>query len=615
MDELRKFKLEPLYQSFKNNENTYLHTAYVEADNKVHYYTDEDVRDYSKEYFTIESLEDGNEIKWISTQATSARYQDISISVDLGKTWNTYKANITGVLVATLNKGDKLFAKGTNSGYGTANGQTKFISSKKFIVYGNIMSLINESTYKTNKTLGSYAFAKAFYQNLNLISAENLILPATTLADSSYSSMFNGCTNLLYSPKVLPATSVPINAYNSMFNNCPAMLTAPEILGTTFAQSAVYGTFNGDRSIKEIKLSSNITCTGNTSFYRSFQDCASLEKINSKLTLTVSSGSQCFQETFNRCYNLKGPIELHLSGAEYRSFQSIFYSCSSLDNVSLDSTIWYQQMFQGCSKLTNLTVLTSPTTVYMQVLSGTSVQLTNSDVANVEQHLGRSIMQSESQIEPLYNENVILSWGYFGSDIFTPFSKSTEAFDYDNDTKILTIKAKTVAPSRTSTNLGYYYYCKKVQGENVELIKECGFKDFYDLEEIDLPNAWIVQLGWYVLGRCGKLKKMRVAGIEGTGGEYLVQNSTSSLEIVEFTKACDVTGQGNAAGTSHATWPNRAMKIVLPDDLCSIRSTAAFSTDTIFYVSSQAKIQEYLAYSNWATIGAERFKLKSELEE
>lgn len=613
MNELRKFELESLYQSFKNNENTYLHTAYVEADDKVHYYTDKDVRDYSKEYFTIESLEDGNEIKWISTQATSARYQDISISVDLGKTWNVYKANTTGVLVATLNKGDKLFAKGTNSGYGTANGQTKFISSKKFIVYGNIMSLINESTYKTNKTLGSYAFAKAFYQNSNLISSENLILPATTLADSTYSSMFSGCANLLYPPKVLPATSVPSNAYNSMFSDSPKILKTPEILGTTFQYRGAYGMFIRDYNLKEVKLANNITCTGNQAFYRAFKDCSSLEKVNSYLNLSCGGYTEVFLELFTNCSKLKGPIELHLSGSVYSSFSSLFSGCSQLNGISLDSTIWYPTLFFNCYNLSDFTVITSPTTVYNQVFGGTQVILNNSDITNVTTHESRYYTVSDAQNVPLYNEDIMLFWGNSSNNIFIPTNYSTEAFDLTD--RVLTLKVATIAPQQQNNWNYIYYNCTKVQGTDVTLIKEHAFKGFKDLEEIDLPNAWIASQGWNTLQNCSNLKKVKLAGIEGTGGEYLFNYSGVIVEIVEFTKACDVTGQGAAAGAGHATWPNKAMKIVLPDDLCSIRSTAAFSTDTIFYVSSQAKIQEYLAYSNWATIGAERFKLKSELEE
>lgn len=615
MNELRKFKLEPLYQSFKNNENTYLHTAYVEADNKVHYYTDEDVRDYSKEYFTIESLEDGNNVYWRTTVNNSGLFKTIEISLDLGKTWNSYRSSFSDNLVATLNKGDKLWARGTNSAYGISTGCSHFELSKEYIVYGNIMSIIDKDNYQNNKTLTtSYPLNRQF-QNSQIISAENLILPATTLTMGAYEYMFYNCKKLKIGPKELVNSSGGNNVYNRMFYECTSLKTSPDIKRNKFESRDCTLMFYNS-GIEELKIQSDITI-GYQSFYQICYICNKLKKIPDTLSILVNSSDGSFQQAFYNCINLRGPLTLTISGENLRSntFESAFYGCSSLNNVTLDSDIWYPTMFNICSNLTNFTAATSPTIVYDRVFNGTTLQLTNSDIANVEQHLGRYQMQSESQIEPLYNENIILSWGYFGNDIFTPFSKSTEAFDYDNDTKILTIKAKIIAPPRTSGNVGYYYYCKKVQGENVELIKECGFKDFYDLEEIDLPNAWITSLGWYILGRDNKLKKMRIAGIEGTGGEYLVQNSTSSLEIVEFTKACDVTGQGNAAGASHATWPNRAMKIVLPDDLCSIRSTAAFSTDTIFYVSSQAKIQEYLAYSNWATIGAERFKLKSELEE
>ena len=615
MNELRKFELESLYQSFKNDENTYLHTAYVEADNKVHYYTDDDVRDYSKEYFTIESLDNENSIIWKRADSY-APARTLEISTDLGKTWNSFTSSLDDVVVAVLNKGERLWARGNNDRFSDNSGHgSRFFPIHRIKVYGNIMSIVTKNNFSQALSLSSQYYFKSFFTGCasTIIDAKNLILPATTLTTACYDNMFKGCVNLLYAPKTLPAITLAQNCYYNMFSGCTSLLTTPEICGITYGAGACQNMFYQCKNIKEVKFPSNVTCSGNQIFYRMCRECSNLEKIPELLNVTISSGSETFSEAFHTCPKLEGPIEIHLTNPGTKTFYATFYGCSKLNNVTLDSTIWYETMFFNCYNLSDFTVITSPTTVYNQVFAGTQVILNNSDITNVTTHEGRYYTVSDVQNLPLYNEDIMLFWGNSSNNIFIPTNYSTEAFDLID--RVLTLKVATVAPQQQNNWNYIYYNCTKVQGTDVTLIKEHAFKGFKDLEEIDLPNAWIASQGWNTLQNCSKLKKVKLAGIDGTGGEYLFNYSGVIVEIVEFTKACDVTGKGAAAGANHATWPNKAMKIVLPDDLCSIRSTAAFSKDTIFYVSSQAKIQEYLAYSNWATIGAERFKLKSELEE
>ena len=62
-------------------------------------------------------------------------------------------------------------------------------------------------------------FARLFYNCKNVISVSNLILPATTLANNCYDSMFYGCTNLTTAP-ALPATTLKDYCYYQMFYNC-----------------------------------------------------------------------------------------------------------------------------------------------------------------------------------------------------------------------------------------------------------------------------------------------------------------------------------------------------------------------------------------------------------
>ena len=191
--------------------------------------------DYSLDYFTIESLEDNNSIN-INRTGTSPGDKDMSYSLDGGRTWT----NITltsSVNITTINTGDKILFKGINSKLSSAwDKYWRFVPSKTFNVYGNAMSLlfgdnfINNSEFDSNS---NHNLCGLFFGTTTLIDASNLILPATTLYESSYNGMFRGCSNLVNGPKVLPALDVPHDAYSSMFEGCVKLVEGPEILATT----------------------------------------------------------------------------------------------------------------------------------------------------------------------------------------------------------------------------------------------------------------------------------------------------------------------------------------------------------------------------------------------
>ena len=101
------------------------------------------------------------------------------------------------------------------SGYNNIAGGTAQVK-----VYGNIMSLVNETDFATATTLTVvYTFASLFKDNTNLTDASGLLLPATTLAQGCYAGMFENCTNLTIAP-VLPAETLVTDCYEYMFSGC-----------------------------------------------------------------------------------------------------------------------------------------------------------------------------------------------------------------------------------------------------------------------------------------------------------------------------------------------------------------------------------------------------------
>lgn len=149
---------------------------------------------YSK---TIEYSKNGG--SWVSITSTKNDYPSIDVVV-----------------------GDIIQFRGDNIGYGVENWSDRkshFVATAKFNVFGNIMSMITSTGYKTATTLTAAVAFEGLFSGIGVIGASNLVLPATTLSKECYSNMFGGCTSLTTAP-VLPATSLSNGAYLSMFYNC-----------------------------------------------------------------------------------------------------------------------------------------------------------------------------------------------------------------------------------------------------------------------------------------------------------------------------------------------------------------------------------------------------------
>lgn len=271
--------------------DTYL--GYVDENDTV-YYDDAIPVSYKKQYFTIESLGDGNTIYLKASSSTVAK--TISASTDNGETWVEYTSSVddNGTALATLNTGDKLLIKGENPYYTTTTSNyNHFTSTGQFNVYGNIMSLISGDSFVNADTLtDTYTFGALFSGATGLTSAENLILPATTLtrncyanmfynctslttapelpattlANDCYLNMFQGCTNLTTAPSVLPATTLAESCYMSMFSDCTNLTTAPVLPADTLASQCYGGMFFGCTSLNYIKAMFTTTPSNSYTF-------------------------------------------------------------------------------------------------------------------------------------------------------------------------------------------------------------------------------------------------------------------------------------------------------------------------------------------------------------
>ena len=266
--------------------------------------------DYTKEPLTFNILSAGT-INWTASNTDIAKTIDYKLN---GGEWVSITSNTgSSAPTITVNSGDKLQLRGNNAQYATG-----FLvynsfggSTASFEVEGNIMSLICGDDFKNKLTISrAYTFTGLFRECANLVSAENLILPATTLANDCYYNMFSNCISLTTAPK-LPATTLADSCYLQMFYDCTSLTTAPELPATTLA----------DR------------CYSNM-----FMDCTSLITVPSNLLPATTLARNCYLSMFNGCTSLTTAPELPATTLVDGCYQYMLYNCTRLNYIKCLAT-------------------------------------------------------------------------------------------------------------------------------------------------------------------------------------------------------------------------------------------------------------------------------------
>ena len=207
---------------------------------------------------TFEAIEAGAKVTFINKAANAVTYKksdgtEGTVAVASGD---------EGTTIALENVGDKVSFYGDNGAYATDYLTKSCIEcDKDCYVYGNIMSLIKSSGFESATELaGARAFYYLFCNTANVSGANgahiknkagsDLYLPATTLTESCYNSMFSGCSSLTKAP-ALPAATLAKECYVNMFNGCSSLTSAPALPSTTLAEGCYNGMFSGCSSLTE----------------------------------------------------------------------------------------------------------------------------------------------------------------------------------------------------------------------------------------------------------------------------------------------------------------------------------------------------------------------------
>lgn len=219
--------------------------------------------DYSKEYFFIEDVSGEENVLTIMKPTSGTTYVNVSVSTDKVN-WFDLGSTESGNLTYTIPANGKLYIKGVNDGWGgniTSDYVNHINCSKLFNVGGNIMSLLYGDDFIDKYGLKrSYSFTSLFIVS-QVVSARNLILPATTLANKCYYDMFYGCTSLTEAP-ALPAMTLKTYCYYGMFAGCTSLQTSPALPATQLVSNCYYNMFKGCTNLNKIVTYANdITAT------------------------------------------------------------------------------------------------------------------------------------------------------------------------------------------------------------------------------------------------------------------------------------------------------------------------------------------------------------------
>ncbi len=206
--------------------------------------------------------------------------------------WTLFYSTTFTIEVAA---GDKVQFKAINASYcNEGSNATHFSSSADCYVYGNVMSLIKETIYSTNKELtGQYAlaylFANADLTPNNTLKSHpynELVLPATTLTNKCYTGMFHGCQGITEAP-LLPATTLGTYCYDGMFKGCTGLKEAPQLPAEKLNMGCYANMFNGCTGLtKAPMLSARVVSA--SAYDNMFAGCSHLNYVK---CLATSLGS------------------------------------------------------------------------------------------------------------------------------------------------------------------------------------------------------------------------------------------------------------------------------------------------------------------------------------
>ena len=248
---------------------------------------------YEDHYFTVNIITDGDfTVLPAREQSTTVFTTDNALSISYKINYGNWTETqlLDAGLTLNVSAGDRIKFKGTNTHYCnnsgnnthkqwyvifgcinpsrisgcTAGFKNTFTSTTaSFDVSGNIMSLCYGDNFIGQTTLpASYTFCSLFKCS-NVCSAENLILPATTLLASCYRALFSWSPSVTVSPVFATATPVT-ECYKFMFESCISLKKITCLATSNLNSNAFECWTTGMQNTNEITFIKNPNTTVDT---------------------------------------------------------------------------------------------------------------------------------------------------------------------------------------------------------------------------------------------------------------------------------------------------------------------------------------------------------------
>ena len=221
-------------------------------------------------------------------------------------------------------------------------------STASFNVSGNVTSLIKKDGFANLQ----YSRFPHLFDNTNVVSAENLILP-TPNADGCFQFMFSGCKKLTSAPP-LNGTTLTNACYRKMFAGCVNLVSIPSVLpAQVMAENCYSGMFSGCSSLTYApKLPStrlSISC-----YESMFQGCSKLTSAPELPAMVMAKS--CYESMFQNCSSLKNPPALPATTLAESCYSRMFQSCVLIERAPVLPSeelaqYCYYGMFFDCNKL------------------------------------------------------------------------------------------------------------------------------------------------------------------------------------------------------------------------------------------------------------------------
>ena len=372
------------------------------------------VHHYENDYLTFK-IRTAGKLYW---RSNGSNVKNIEYSLNDG-TWTTLTSAATPPTI-TVAANDVVRFKGTNQSYATSksaysgfghgeagtSGQSTYDNdAAELDIEGNIMSLVYGDNFvgQTAFNGGTYNFCSMF-KKLKVVSAENLILPATTLTNYCYRAMFSWCTYLTEAPQ-LPATTLAQGVYWYMFEKC-AITTAPDLLAEHLVAECYGSMFTGCASLNFIKCMAidgfNLTNCKQT-WTNAVASQGTFVKDSGVAVSTWTRGTSGIPTNWLVYDN----VPVTTPTITFDGFSTITLTCDTQG-----ATIYYK-----LNNIGNYAAYSTPLTI-----SSDTVVQAYSELNGAESRVISQTCVYVSNVPIEYSNRDLKKWQYGGTEITTPYS-------------------------------------------------------------------------------------------------------------------------------------------------------------------------------------------------